>query len=101
MSGIASVSLAFLAAYSQFIVQHAKALLWVASATCFVITSYRVWARERLLVEQLKAKLTPTLEVIFGTVPPFIQSHETSRGEKITHYDIQIRNCGASTANRI
>ena len=101
MSGVASLSLGFLATFTEYAIRHAKAMLWVAAAVCFAITSYRVWAQERSKVNKLKARLTPTLEVLFGTDPPFIQIHETSRNETITHYGIQIRNSGANTAKRI
>lgn len=101
MSGIASLSLGFLATFTEYAIRHARALLGIAAALCFVITSYRVWAQERRKVEGLKSKLKPTLEVLFGTEPPFIQSHKTSRNETITHYGVQIQNSGASTAKRI
>lgn len=101
MSGIASLSLGFLATFTEYAIRHAKAMLWIAAVVCFVITSYRVWAQERKKVEELKSKLTPNLEVLFGTDPPFIQSHETSRKETITHYGVQIQNSGANTAKRI
>jgi hypothetical protein len=53
MSGAASIVLAFLAAYWEFIVKHGKVALWIASAVCFVIASYRVWAKERRRLDEL------------------------------------------------
>lgn len=53
MSGPASIVLAFLATYFEFIVKHGKAALWVASAVCFIIASYRIWAAERRRLEEL------------------------------------------------
>jgi hypothetical protein len=53
MSGAASILLAFLATYWEFVVKHGKVTLWIASAVCFAIASYRIWAKERRLLEEL------------------------------------------------
>ena len=57
MSGIASVILAFLAAYLEFIVKHGKAVLWVTAALCLIIASYRIWAKEHKAVLAAQAQL--------------------------------------------
>jgi len=61
MSGVASVILAFLAAYLEFIVKHGKAALWVTAAICFVIASYRIWAKEHQALEAKQAELDAVL----------------------------------------
>ena len=48
MSGIASLILAFWAAYFPLNNIYAgRTLLWIAAVACFVVTSYRLWAKER------------------------------------------------------
>src|SRR5260370_39993417 len=51
--------------------------------------------------ETLRAKLKPSLEVLFGNEPPFVQSYTTQREEESTHYGVQLHNIGAGTAKRI
>jgi len=63
MSGIASIILAFLAAYLEFIVKHGKASLWVTAAICFCVASYRIWASEReKVLNQQKGTLWPEFQ---------------------------------------
>jgi len=63
MSGLFSISLAFLAAYSDYIVKHAKVVLWIAAGLCFILTSYRVWSRERdELIEERAKSTRPNLK---------------------------------------
>lgn len=53
MSGIASVILAFWAAFfPPTNIQAGRTILWVASVACFAIASYRIWAKERDAREQ-------------------------------------------------
>lgn len=56
MSGAASIILAFLAAYFEFIVQHGKAALWVTAAICFIIASYRIWVKKHAAVLAARAR---------------------------------------------
>lgn len=58
MSGIASIILAFLAAYFEFIVKHGKAVLWITAALCFIIASYRIWAKEHMAVLAAQARFS-------------------------------------------
>jgi len=102
MSGPASVALAFSAAYFDYVVKHGRAVLWVAAGVCFVITCYRVWAREFENNEKLELRLTPTLEVLFGSEEPFVQVREASEHPNtVTYLGIQIHNAGGSTAQRV
>lgn len=68
MSGFASIVLAFLAVYWEYITAHPRAALWAASAICLIITSYRVWAREHDRVAELTAK-NAALESTLAPVP--------------------------------
>jgi len=109
MSGLASIVLAFFASYFGYIIMHAKAALWIAAGLCFVITSYRVWAREHSQItklaiknEELKLRLTPTLEVLFGTDKPFVDVREFPENNvTVTYHGIQIHNAGETTAHRV
>lgn len=48
MSGIASVALAFWAAYfPPTNIQAGRTLLWISAVICFAFASYRIWTRER------------------------------------------------------
>jgi hypothetical protein len=102
MSGIASIVLGFFATFTEFAIQHARAMLWAAAAACFVVTSYRVWVREREKVQKLNAKLTPSLEVEFGSDQPFVQVTEYPQYQTtVTYHGVRIRNTGNSTATRV
>src|SRR2546430_8585447 len=102
MSGPASVGLAFSAAYFDYIVKHGRAVLWIAAGLCFVITSYRVWAQEHIKNRNLESRLTPTLEVLFGSDEPFVQVRESPEHDAtVTYHGIQIHNAGGSTAQRV
>ncbi len=91
MSGPASVGLAFSAAYFDYIVKHGRAVLWIAAGLCFVITSYRVWAQEHSKNRNLESRLTPTLEVLFGSDEPFVQVRESPKhNATVTYHGIQF-----------
>jgi hypothetical protein len=57
MSGVASVILAFLAAYLEFIVKNGRVALWATAAVCFVVASYRIWAKEHKALLAKQAEL--------------------------------------------
>lgn len=102
MSGPASVILAFSAAYFEYVVKHGRAVMWIAAALCFIVTSYRVWSCEYAKNRQLETRLTPILTVLFGTDEPFAQVRESpDDNQTITYYGIQIQNVGNSTAQRV
>jgi hypothetical protein len=61
MSGAASVLLAFLAAYLEFVIKNGKAALWVTAAVCFIIASYRIWAAEHKKASEATAQLEATV----------------------------------------
>jgi len=56
MGGIFGILLAFVAAFTQLVIKHPRASLWIISAVSLLFASYRVWAKERhaLLAEQAK-----------------------------------------------
>lgn len=56
MSGAASVILTFWATLSQPSNANLRKSLWIVSALCFVLGSYRVWVRKHLEVERFKAE---------------------------------------------
>jgi len=63
MTGIASLVLAYWAAFfPPADLQAGRALLWIASVVCFVIASYRVWARERSMSEAQVALLKDEID---------------------------------------
>lgn len=82
MSGIASIALAFWAAYyPPADVATGKALLWITAVLCFILAAYRIWSKEhaaRLEAERLleaeRQQKTPSLngkieQVVTGDVP--------------------------------
>src|ERR1051325_5434659 len=58
MSGIASLVIAFIAAYYE-LTDHGKPALWVAAASCLLIASFMVWYKNRpdLIIEVRDAVL--------------------------------------------
>jgi hypothetical protein len=56
MSGGASVAFTFWAILTDPNNVNLKKGLWIISALCFVIASYRVWAREHTEVHRLQAE---------------------------------------------
>jgi hypothetical protein len=106
MSGPASIILAFLAAYFEFIVKHGLAVLWVAAAACLLLTSYRIWSKERreLIAERVKNAL-PNItgrikEVYFdrnwSTISFAISEHNYD--EYVFYVNTYIANHGAETS---
>jgi hypothetical protein len=62
MSGIASIVLAFWAAYiPPANTQAGRTLLWIAAAACFVISSYRIWSTEHRKLIRLQESIKDNL----------------------------------------
>ena len=83
MSGLASVALAFWAAYlPPANVQAGRTLLWITAVLCFVVASYRIWAREH------KASLTKQseLERIIAEKDSWL-TNKARRDETVTRLD--------------
>jgi hypothetical protein len=82
MSGIASIALAFWAAYfPPTDVVAGRTLLWLASVICFILAAYRIWSKEfkarqaaERLLEAERQQKTPALsgkieQVMTGDIP--------------------------------
>lgn len=69
MSGAASVGLLFWATISQHTEGQGKLVLLIASAICFVVGSYRIWAKENRRYEEVTGK-TP-MEILNDLVVEF------------------------------
>jgi hypothetical protein len=80
MSGIASVIVAFFAAYfPPESVAAGRTILWVSAVVCFVVSSYRVWAKEHIKAENaVEGKRKPIDEEVLKKLTGFI-----ARGNEI------------------
>lgn len=66
MSGVASVGFTFWALLTEPTNVNLRKGLWVVSALCFVLGSYRVWAKERVEALRLQAESEKEINQIIG-----------------------------------
>src|SRR6185295_96383 len=79
MSGIASVIVAFFAAYfPPTSVAAVRTTLWVTAVVCFVVSSYRVWVKEHIKAKTTLERSKPIDEEVLKKLTGFI-----ARGNEI------------------
>ncbi len=100
MSGIASIVLAYLAAYLTLDIPATRAFLWLASLACFIFASYRIWLKEHKktleLQERIDKTLTPQLEAEILVRASGEYKDNLSPSTALT-YVIEITNKGANS----
>lgn len=85
MSGVASIILAFYAAYRPPTNQSAKVALWLAAAVCLLFSSYRIWLAERRRRDKAEAQLgRPLLAGFFQDIEASYIYDQEEKGRILT-----------------